>query len=58
MLKVLHIIDSGGFYGAEVMLLHLIQEQIKQGLEPIIASIEEKRVIKKAARNRSSQTGF
>ncbi|MEA3437016.1 MAG: glycosyltransferase, partial [Thermodesulfobacteriota bacterium] len=40
--KVLHIIDSGGLYGAEMVLLNLVAEQIKQGLEPIIASIGEK----------------
>jgi glycosyltransferase involved in cell wall biosynthesis len=38
-MKILHIIDSGGLYGAEVMLLNLVAEQIKQGLTPLIASI-------------------
>ena len=38
-MKVLHIIDSGGLYGAEVMLLNLVTEQIKLGMEPVIASI-------------------
>jgi glycosyltransferase involved in cell wall biosynthesis len=37
-MKVLHLIDSGGLYGAEQMLLALAEEQIKQGLEPIILS--------------------
>jgi glycosyltransferase involved in cell wall biosynthesis len=37
-MKVLHLIDSGGLYGAEQMLLALTEEQIKQGLEPIILS--------------------
>jgi len=37
-MKILHLIDSGGLYGAEQMLLALTQEQIKQGLEPIILS--------------------
>lgn len=37
--KVLHIIDSGGLYGAEAMLLNLMQEQVELGLEPILASI-------------------
>lgn len=40
-IKVLHIIDSGGMYGAEVMLLNLIQEQTKLGLEAVICSIGE-----------------
>jgi glycosyltransferase involved in cell wall biosynthesis len=38
-MKVLHIIDSGGLYGAEVMLLNLMEEQRRMGLEPILASI-------------------
>jgi glycosyltransferase involved in cell wall biosynthesis len=41
-MKVLHIIDSGGLYGAEIMLLNLVAEQVKLGLEPVIASIGEK----------------
>lgn len=38
-MKILHVIDSGGLYGAEVMLLNLAAEQLQQGHEPIIASI-------------------
>lgn len=37
-MKILHLIDSGGLYGAEQMLLALTEEQIKQGLQPIILS--------------------
>jgi glycosyltransferase involved in cell wall biosynthesis len=40
-LKVLHLIDSGGLYGAEKMLLSLVQEQIHQGFEPMILSAGE-----------------
>lgn len=36
--KVLHLIDSGGLYGAEVMLLNLVSEQVKLGLSPTILS--------------------
>jgi glycosyltransferase involved in cell wall biosynthesis len=39
--KILHLIDSGGLYGAEKMLLSLVQEQLKQGLEPMILSAGE-----------------
>ncbi|MBN1472508.1 MAG: glycosyltransferase [Syntrophaceae bacterium] len=46
-MRVLHIIDSGGLYGAEMMLLSLAEEQVKLGLEPIIASLGEKRINKK-----------
>jgi len=38
-IKILHIIDSGGLYGAEIMLLNLAAEQARQDMEPIIASI-------------------
>lgn len=37
-MKVLHLIDSGGLYGAEKMLLALCVEQIKQGICPVILS--------------------
>ncbi len=37
-LKVLHLIDSGGLYGAENMLLDLVAEQLHQGLQPMILS--------------------
>ncbi|MBI47350.1 MAG: glycosyl transferase [Marinobacter sp.] len=40
-MKILHLIDSGGLYGAEKMLLSLVQEQLKQGLEPMILSAGE-----------------
>ena len=45
--KVLHLIDSGGLYGAEKMLLALVRGQLNLGLEPMILSagdpiIEEK----------------
>lgn len=47
-LKVLHLIDSGGLYGAEVMLLTLVEEQQKQGLLPLIFSVGAPNVIDKA----------
>jgi glycosyltransferase involved in cell wall biosynthesis len=37
-IKVLHLIDSGGLYGAEKMLLALVDEQSKMGIQPIILS--------------------
>lgn len=39
-MKILHIIDSDGIYGAEIMLLNLMEEQVKLGLNPILLSIE------------------
>ncbi len=38
-MKILHIIDSAGLYGAERVLLHLAEEQQRGGLLPVIASI-------------------
>ncbi|MYL26833.1 MULTISPECIES: glycosyltransferase [Halomonadaceae] len=54
-MKILHLIDSGGLYGAEKMLLTLVTEQIKQGLDPMILSagepgIEEKPIESEARR--------
>ncbi|TVP60391.1 MAG: glycosyltransferase [Halomonadaceae bacterium] len=38
-MKIVHVIDSGGLYGAEQMLLALVAEQLRQGLKPMILSI-------------------
>ncbi|MBJ6723697.1 glycosyltransferase [Geomesophilobacter sediminis] len=38
-MKILHLIDSGGMYGAETMLLGLMAEQLRLGLHPILGSI-------------------
>jgi len=38
-IKVLHLIDSGGLYGAEVMLLNLVKSQVALGLKPMILSV-------------------
>lgn len=38
-MRILHLIDSGGLYGAEVMLLTLIQEQTALGLHVVLGSI-------------------
>lgn len=40
-MKILHVIDSDGIYGAEVMLLNLMKEQQAMGLEPLLMSIED-----------------
>lgn len=57
-MKILHIIDSGGLYGAEVMLLSLIAEQIKLGLDPTIASIGEKNISEKPIETEALKRGF
>jgi glycosyltransferase involved in cell wall biosynthesis len=38
-MKILHLIDSGGLYGAEIMLLNLMKEQERKGLIPVLGSI-------------------
>jgi len=57
-LKILHIIDSGGLYGAEMVLLNLVAEQIKLGLEPTIASIGEKHIEEKPLEAEALRRGF
>lgn len=47
-MKILHLIDSGGLYGAEKMLLTLVAEQLKQGLHPMILSAGEPGMAEKA----------
>lgn len=55
-MTVVHLIDSGGLYGAEIMLLTLAEEQLKMGMTPVIASIGDKKTgekpIEKEARGR------
>lgn len=46
-MKILHVLDSGGLYGAEKMLLALVKEQIHQGLSPTILSAGEPGIVEK-----------
>ncbi len=38
-MKILHIIDSSGLYGAEIMLLNLMEEQRRMNLTPMLVSL-------------------
>ena len=38
-MRILHLIDSGGVYGAERVLLYLAREQQRQGHHPLLGSI-------------------
>lgn len=38
-MKILHVIDSGGLYGAETMLLGLVREQRRMGIDASILSL-------------------
>ena len=57
-MKVLHIIDSGGLYGAEVMLLNLMAEQVAMGMTPVVASIGEKNIAEKPLETEAKKRGF
>lgn len=57
-MKVLHLIDSGGLYGAEKMLLSLVQEQLKQGLEPMILSAGEPGIDEKLLEAAAKEKGL
>ena len=57
VMKVLHVIDSGGLYGAETMLLNLMAEQFLQGLTPVLASIGVKSIIEKPIEKAAADQG-
>lgn len=57
-MKVLHLIDSGGLYGAERMLLTLVSEQIKQGLDPVILSAGEHGIHRKPLEVEAEKLGL
>ncbi len=57
-MKVLHIIDSAGLYGAEIVLLNLSGEQKKMGYHPIIASIGKKGSYTKPLEVEASRRGI
>jgi len=56
--KVLHVIDSGGLYGAEVMLLNLMKEQSSMGLQPLLASIGEPGIAEKPIEAEARKRGL
>jgi glycosyltransferase involved in cell wall biosynthesis len=57
-MKILHIIDSGGLYGAEIMLLNLMTEQIRLGHDPILASIGDLNCPEKEIESESIKKGI
>ncbi|WP_024461931.1 glycosyltransferase [Marinimicrobium sp. LS-A18] len=56
-MKVVHVIDSGGYYGAEQMLSHLCKAQIKSGVEVEVISIGKKHEKTKELENKLYQEG-
>ncbi|QCF26294.1 glycosyltransferase [Hydrocarboniclastica marina] len=57
-MKVLHLIDSGGLYGAEKVLLALVKEQQRQGLEPMILSAGSPDIAEKAIEAEAVRLGL
>lgn len=57
-MKILHLIDSGGLYGAEKMLLELVREQIKSGLSPLILSAGEHQFTEKPLEAEAKRLGL
>jgi len=57
-LRVLHVIDSGGLYGAENVLLDLMSEQVKMGLKTVLASIGEKHIKEKPIEHEAVRRGL
>jgi glycosyltransferase involved in cell wall biosynthesis len=54
-MRVLHVVDSGGVYGKERVILELMEQQARAGLEPVLGSITrrgEEKPILAAARER------
>lgn len=57
-MKVLHVIDSGGLYGAERVVLSLMKAHQEQGIEVELASIGEPGVPEKAIETEASRLGL
>ena len=57
-IRVLHLIDSGGLYGAERMLLALVEAQQELGLEPMILSVGEPGIEEKAIDKEAERLGL
>jgi glycosyltransferase involved in cell wall biosynthesis len=57
-MKIFHLIDSGGLYGAEMMLVALAVEQKKLGFFPVIGSIRKKGIIEKPIEQEAIKRGI
>ena len=57
-LKVLHLIDSGGLYGAAKMLLALVAQQLNLGLEPLILSAGDPGIDEKPLETEARRLGL
>lgn len=57
-MKVLHIIDSAGFYGAERVVIELMREQVDQRLQPVLCSIGHANAPEKAIEREAKRHGL
>ncbi|KAB0668534.1 glycosyltransferase [Oryzomonas sagensis] len=57
-MRIVHVIDSGGLYGAEIMLLNLMSEQVAMGFEPVLASMGERAVADKPLEEEARRRGL
>lgn len=57
-MKILHLIDSGGLYGAEVMLLSLAEQQMKMGHFPVVGSMGKEGGAEKAIEKEAGRRGI
>lgn len=57
-MKILHLIDSGGLYGAEVMLVSLAVEQFKQEHSVVIGSIAKPGLTEKPLEHEARSRGI
>lgn len=57
-MKILHLIDSSGIYGAEKVLLDLMQRQQAAGIHPILGSIGRKDEGEKKLETVASRSGL
>jgi glycosyltransferase involved in cell wall biosynthesis len=57
-MNILHVIDSGGLYGAEVMLLNLMSEQVRLGLVPTLSSIGKPNIVEKPLETEAIRRGL
>ena len=57
-MKILHVIDSGGLYGAEVMLINLASAQLELGISIVIGSIRKPNSAEKAIETEARLRGI
>jgi glycosyltransferase involved in cell wall biosynthesis len=57
-MKVLHVIDSEGFYGAETVLINLVAEQKRQGIEATIVNMRHCDPAEKSLESEAGRQGL